>query len=423
MLSQCSTIQTAAAQSLRNLEEKQNPVFIALLPLASTDHHATNLEAIAQKNLHVMYQRLTNRHRMPLEILPTFDNCVNHLVITGEISPTQLMYKAGEIGKVRLLAFPHTDPVGQDEGHRIFTVWAANAQNIVGETYRFMSKSRTASGFPGLHTLSSTELVTAMQQTILMTPQTPQAPPKAKKTAAQLPVAAASYQQQQHNGNGYRGTPSTRSAPAAAPSPTTSATVSFKGRPVVPHPQCSATSYCRKCDVFGHHVIWCDAPVRPDMPPSGFIKVHAMNRPRKSSRTRVAPLRIAAAAPILVAAAPQLDALGLPKTTAYLDTGASTTVLDNAALLDDARPVEPQLIGGVVSGSHIVTTHEGILHVCKDISVNALAANETNVNVISIGAMLNENDALSFLIPAALRGEHTALVIDSTTNEILLSSK
>ena len=137
-MSQRSTIHTAAVQSLRYLEDKQSTVFIALLPLASSDHHATNLEGIAHKNLHVMYHRLINRHRMPQELLSTFDNCVNHLVITGEISPTQLMYKAGEIGKVRLLAFPHTDPVGQDEGHRIFTVWAANAQNIVGETYRFI---------------------------------------------------------------------------------------------------------------------------------------------------------------------------------------------------------------------------------------------------------------------------------------------
>jgi hypothetical protein len=152
------------------------------------------------------------------------------------------------------------------------------------------------------------------------------------------------------------------------------------------------------------------------MPPSGFIQVRAMRRRRISSRTHVFPLQIASAAPILVAVAPQLDALGLPKTTAYLDTAASTTILDNAALLDDVRPVEPQHIGGVVTGAHIETTHEGILHVCKDISANALAANETNVNVISIVAMLNENDALSFLIPAAQRGEHTALVIDSTTN-------
>ena len=171
-VSQCSTIHTAAVQGLRNLEDKQSAVFIAPLPLACSDHHATNLEAIAHKNLHVMYHRLINRHKMPQELLSTFDNCVNHLVITGEISPTYLMYKAREIGKVRLLAFPHTNPVGLDEGHRIFTVWAANAQNIVGETYRFMSKSRTASGFPGLHTLSSTDLVTSLQQTILMTPQT-----------------------------------------------------------------------------------------------------------------------------------------------------------------------------------------------------------------------------------------------------------
>ncbi len=43
--------------------------------------------------------------------------------------------------------------------------------------------------------------------------------------------------------------------------------------------------------------------------------------------------------------------------------------------------------------------------------------------MISIGAMLNENDTLSFLIPAARRREHTALVIDPTTNEILLFSE
>jgi hypothetical protein len=103
-----------------------------------------------------------------------------------------------------------------------------------------MSKSRTASGFSGLHTLSSTDLVTSLQQTILMTPQTPQAPPKSKKTAAQIPVAAPSYQQ--HYGNGYRGNPSTSPTPAAAPSPTTSATGLVKGLRVVPHPQCSATS-------------------------------------------------------------------------------------------------------------------------------------------------------------------------------------
>ena len=204
-----------------------------------------------------MYSRLINRHRMPPEILSTFDNCVSHLVINNEISPSQLLYKATEIGKVRLLAFPHIDPVTQDEGHRIFTVWATNAQNIVGDTYRFMTKSRTASGFPGIHTVFSTELVTSLQQTILMTPQTPQAPPKAKKTAAQTPVVAPSYQQ--NNGNGYRGTTagisSTRPAPAAVPSPITLATGLFKDLRIVPHPQCGATSYCRKCNVFGHHVI------------------------------------------------------------------------------------------------------------------------------------------------------------------------
>ena len=41
------------------------------------------------------------------------------------------------------------------------------------------------------------------------------------------------------------------------------------------HPYCFLDNFCRKCDVFGHHLLHCDAPRNPAMPPGGFLKARS----------------------------------------------------------------------------------------------------------------------------------------------------
>ncbi len=56
-------------------------------------------------------------------------------------------------------------------------------------------------------------------------------------------------------------------------------------------PRCHLDSFCRRCDVFGHHLIYCQAPENPAMPFGGFIK--ASKRPPRPIRTRTDSVALA----------------------------------------------------------------------------------------------------------------------------------
>ena len=127
---------------------------------------------------------------MPNDTLPAFDSCVSSLIITSEISAHMLSYKASALLKIRRRAYPllTADPTLGDES-RIFNTRAYNAQNNLGQTYRHMTNSRTASGLSALLTLPVTEVVMYLQQTMLQNPVLPPALPP--KTVKKAPAAAA----------------------------------------------------------------------------------------------------------------------------------------------------------------------------------------------------------------------------------------
>ena len=152
----------------------------------------------------------------------------------------------------------------------------------------------------------------------------------------------------------------------------------------MPHPECFVTSFCRKCNSFGHHVLYCDAPRRTDMPTGGFIKVrppqslksqHGANFAFASNASRTTRIARTTNADLAATASDRtapLNLFGLPVDTAMMDSGATCNLVIDAAHLEDVHPVRRgQNISGAAFGSTMRTTHSGTLQITPDISVKA----------------------------------------------------
>ena len=378
-ITQTTTILTAAETKLRLLEDKQAPTYNRLVPLANQDHSAENIAAIKAKNCYEIYFNICNRQFMPPEMLAPVDNVINNLIINAELSPAMIAYKAVELLKVRHQAFPQTAEPTQGEESRIFNAWMTNSTNFSGRIFKSMNHSRATSGMPGLLALPMYEVITALQHAILVSPQNP--PKQTKKQHAAIGS--------QHQHRWTRSAPAAAPAPPAAPAqqqapPAAAVPTVIRGLPVVLHPDCFITSFCRKCNVYGHHLLYCTAPLRADMPNGGFLKVCLDDEMLNTCYANSARTHV----PIFnqrKPCKPQKSALHSramhnmfgtsARHTALIDTGATTTIFNDAAYLIDVEPCHEGLtVCGAKKGSAMSVSHAGTLRLGPDIRVKVLVA-------------------------------------------------
>jgi hypothetical protein len=227
------------------------------------------------------------------------------------------------------------------------------------------------------------------------------------------------------------------------------------------HPLCYLDAFCRRCDSFGHHVIYCDAVANPAMPIGGFIKARCLHRRRTPTRADPVALACTHRSPVTsnnlydvldldmdeehtgdddLDGSP-VDAVILPTldgtATLALDTlhtnGCTTVALTNTdifdgsphrAYLDSANQLPAVLqspacldelevttghLNGAVPGSQMTITHTGIMCLAPGIDLPAVVCPEAAANLIGMMPMLNTCPTLTLTIEAAVAGAHVCI--------------
>ena len=278
----------------RDMDIAQAPIYLSLMPACSQIRSPEMVAAIGDKAVRTMYLILSQHAPLPAHLAPTFDASLGRMSFSGSCTPLIMHHKVIQVFSARNVLFPTTEPIAEAERNRIFCVVLMNSHNPAGKAFTDMELARSLNGSKSLRLLSALETATLIHEHLISFPAPVPSKPKGGAGIVGSPQGAPpalpgsgglssgrGRRGSGGQGGGRRGAPTVpvaapvpvaAQAPAPPPASGGAAPTMYKGKHVVMHPKCFLTSFCRKCDVFGHHVIHCGAAERADMPVGGFVK-------------------------------------------------------------------------------------------------------------------------------------------------------